>query len=76
MPDILELIRTETDIDKLVKALKGDKVIDNEEINQLDPLKHDVYDTVKRKDKLVKVDAEDPEFSGVLDESGTRHKQE
>lgn len=70
MPDILELIRTETDIDKLVKALKGDKVIDNEEINQLDPLKHDVYDTVKRKDKLVKVDAEDPEFSGVLDESG------
>jgi SPP1 family phage portal protein len=30
--------------------------------NQLDPLKHDVFDKEKRKDKKVKIDKDDPEY--------------
>lgn len=65
--DIKELLLdTEQDISKKIAELKSKRNIETPETGgfekQLDPLKHDVYDRVKRQDKKVKIDPEDPDY--------------
>jgi hypothetical protein len=65
--DIKELLLLE-DLDhgKAITELKSKRNIENPQTetykNNLEPLKHDVYDRIKRPDKKVKIDPDDPEY--------------
>lgn len=56
----------ETTYSTIIEKLKKGKVIDYSAAEvakkQLDPLTHDVFDRVKRPDKKVKIDPDDPDF--------------
>lgn len=65
--DIKELFKDENkDSKAIIAELKSKRNIEAPEIgvfkNNLDPLKHDVYDQIKRPNKKVKIDPEDPEY--------------
>ena len=50
----------------IIEKLKKGKVIDDSAAEvakkQLDPLTHDVFDRIKRPDRKVKIDPDDPDF--------------
>lgn len=54
------------DSGKIITELKSKRYIDTPDTGttegQLDPLKHDVFDPIKRKNKKVKIDPEDPDY--------------
>jgi len=60
------LLDTEQEQGKLIAELKSKRDIADPETgtykNQWNPLKHDVFDRIKRQDKKVKIDPDDPEY--------------
>ena len=65
--DIKELFSSEDqDTSKIIAELKSKRLTENPESktfkSELDPLKHDVYDRIKRQDKKVKIDPDDPDY--------------
>jgi SPP1 family phage portal protein len=65
--DIKELLNAESlDNSKVITELKSKRYIqdpDSETFKKnLDPLSHDVYDRIKRPDKKVKIDKDDPDY--------------
>lgn len=65
--DIKELLQLEgLDHNKAITELKSKRNISDPDTGtyekNLDPLKHDVYDRIKRPDKKVKIDPEDPDY--------------
>lgn len=65
------LLQEDIDNSKVIAELKSKRDIESPDTgvykNQLDPLKHDVYDRVKRPDKKVKIDPDDPEYKNNED---------
>jgi len=65
--DIKELLSKEDlDHSKAIDELKSKRNTTNPETStfkkELDPLQHDVYDTIKRPNKKVKIDPDDPDY--------------
>jgi len=65
--DIKKLLSNEElDHSKAIDELKSKRNTTNPETStfkkELDPLKHDVYDTIKRPNKKVKIDPDDPDY--------------
>lgn len=64
--DITKLLTEEQDISKVIGILQGGRLTPLPDygryIKQLDPKQHDVMDPAKRPDKMVNVDAEDPNY--------------
>lgn len=70
--DIKELLLSEDqDTSKIIAELKSKRLTENPESanfkKELDPLKHDVYDRIKRQDKKVKIDPDDPDYKNNED---------
>jgi len=72
---IASVSETNVDFGKLISELKSKRGIKDPESDtskkQLDPLTHDVFDRVKRKDKKVKIDLEDLDIENVVNVTGT-----
>lgn len=63
MKDLKELLGNKEGVSVAITELKSKRYIKEPDItnakNHIDPLKHDVFDRIKRPDKLVKIDQED-----------------
>lgn len=65
--DVKELLlNTELGQSKIIDELKSKRLTETPESKdfkkELEPLKHDVYDRIKRPDKKVKIDPDDPDY--------------
>jgi len=62
--DIKKLFTDNSDINAIIEELKSGRNVPQPDIDlflsQLDPSKHDIFDKVKRPDKLVKIDIPEP----------------
>lgn len=70
--DIKELFLNEDqDTSKIIAELKSKRLTETPESadfkKELEPLKHDVYDRIKRPDKKVKIDPDDPDYKNNED---------
>lgn len=70
MDELIKLLTGEgADYNKAISELRSKRYIEDPDSEtykkQLDPLLHDVFDRVKRPDRLVKIDPEDPEYNSL-----------
>lgn len=70
--DVKELLlNTESEQSKVIAELKSKRLTETPESKdfqkELEPLKHDVYDRIKRPDKKVKIDPDDPDYKNNED---------
>ncbi len=70
--DVKELLlNTEAEQSKVIAELKSKRLTETPESKdfkkELEPLKHDVYDRIKRPDKKVKIDPDDPDYKNNED---------